>query len=161
VNGRAWQEDGTLSARYWSVAAKERRDPPGIFYFWNGERPRDPDAPQLEGTGEIKLETADRATGYWTTRSDRDPALNARTAGVYLRADPPDLQVLDGGSGRSSSRSAFANGGRPRTHSEQRRLRTEARRGCFRRIEMFARVRFPPPARCGGKPCFPPRVLLR
>jgi hypothetical protein len=98
VNGRAWQEDGTLSARYWSVAAKERRDPPGIFYFWNGERPRDPDAPQLEGTGEIKLETADRATGYWTTRSDRDPALNARTAGVYLRADPSDLQGLDGGS---------------------------------------------------------------
>jgi hypothetical protein len=98
VNGRAWQEDGTLSARYWSVAAKERRDPPSIFYFWNGERPRDPDAPQLEGTGEIKLETADRATGYWTTRSDRNPALNARTAGVYLRADPSDLHVLDGGS---------------------------------------------------------------
>src|SRR5438034_425751 len=98
VNGRAWQEDGTLSARYWSVAAKERRDPPSIFYFWNGERPRDPDAPQLEGTGEIKLETADRATGYWTTRSDRDPALNARTAGVYLRTDPSDLRVLDGGS---------------------------------------------------------------
>jgi hypothetical protein len=97
VNGRAWQEDGTLSARYWSVAAKERRDPPSIFYFWNGERPRDPNAPQLEGTGEIKLETADRASGYWTTRSDRDPALNARTAGVYLRADPSDLQVLDAG----------------------------------------------------------------
>jgi hypothetical protein len=98
VNGRAWQEDGTLSARYWSVAAKERKDPPSIFYFWNGERPRDPNAPQLEGTGEIKLETAERATGYWTTRSDRDPALNARTAGVYLRADSSDLQVLDGGS---------------------------------------------------------------
>src|SRR5689334_22548629 len=97
VNGRAWQEDGTLSARYWSVAAKERRDPPSIFYFWNGERPRDPNAPQLEGTGEIKLETADRATGYWTTRSNRDPALHARTAGVYLRADSSDLEVLDGG----------------------------------------------------------------
>ena len=27
----------------------------------------------------------------------RDPGLNARTAGVYLRADPSDLQVLDGG----------------------------------------------------------------
>ena len=40
----------------------------------------------------------DRATGYWTTRSDRDPGLYARTAGVYLRADPSDLQVLDGGS---------------------------------------------------------------
>ena len=33
VNGRAWQEDGTLSSRYWSEAAKERRDPAGILYF--------------------------------------------------------------------------------------------------------------------------------
>src|SRR5512132_2747181 len=98
VAGRSWQEDGTLSARYWSEAAKERTDPAGIFYFWKGERPRHPNAPQLEGTGEIKVETADRATGYWTTRSDRDAGLNARTAGVYLRADPSDLQVLDGGS---------------------------------------------------------------
>jgi hypothetical protein len=98
VNGRAWQEDGTLSARYWSEAAKERKDPAGILYFWKGERPRHPNAPQLEGTGEIRLETADRATGYWTTRSDRDPGLNARTAGVYLRADPADLQLLDSGS---------------------------------------------------------------
>ena len=98
VNGRSWQEDGTLSARYWSEAAKERRDPAGILYFWKGERPRHPNAPQLEGTGAITVEGADRATGYWTTRSDRDPELNARTAGVYLRADPSDLQVLDGGS---------------------------------------------------------------
>ena len=43
------------------------------------------------------MESADRATGYWTTRSDRDPALNARTAGVYLRADPADLELLDTG----------------------------------------------------------------
>ena len=98
VNGRSWQEDGTLSARYWSEAAKERRDPAGILYFWKGERPRHPNAPQLEGTGAITVEGADRATGYWTTRSDRDPELNARTAGVYLRADPSDLQVLDGAS---------------------------------------------------------------
>ena len=53
VTGRAWQEDGTLSARYSSQAVKERRDPAGIFYFWKGERPRAPNAPQLEGTGEI------------------------------------------------------------------------------------------------------------
>jgi hypothetical protein len=98
VNGRAWQEDGTLSARYWSEATKERKDPAGILYFWKGERPRDPNAPQLEGTGEIRVETIDRATGYWTTRSDRDPGLNARTAGVYLRAEPSDIEVLDGGS---------------------------------------------------------------
>jgi CAP12/Pycsar effector protein, TIR domain len=98
VNGRAWQEDGTLSARYWSEAAKERRDPAGIFYFAKGERPRHPNAPQFESTGEISLETVDRGNGYWTTRSDRDPVLTARTSGIYLRADPSDLQVLDGGS---------------------------------------------------------------
>ena len=98
VNGRAWQEDGTLSARYWSEAAKERKDPAGILYFWKGERPRDPNAPQLEGTREIGRGDPDRATGYWTTRSDRDPGLNARTSGIYLRADPSDLQVLEGGS---------------------------------------------------------------
>jgi hypothetical protein len=97
VNGRGWQEDGTLSVRYWSEAAKERRDPAGVFYYWNGERPRDPNAPQLEGTGEIRLESVDRANGYWTTRSDRDPGLHARTSGVYLRADPSDLQVLEDG----------------------------------------------------------------
>jgi len=97
VNGRGWQEDGTISSRYWSEAAKERSDPAGLFYCWKGERPRDANAPQLEGTGEIRVETADRATGYWTTRSDRDPGLNARTAGIYLRADPSDLEVLDGG----------------------------------------------------------------
>jgi predicted nucleotide-binding protein with TIR-like domain len=98
VNGRSWQEDGTLSARYWSEASKERSDPVGVFYFWNGERPRHPDAPRLEGTGEIKLESEDRASGYWTTRSDSDPQLNARTSGVYLRADTGDWSVLDSGS---------------------------------------------------------------
>jgi hypothetical protein len=96
LGGRSWQEDGTLSARYWSEAARERKDPPGLFYYWKGERPRDPDAPQLHGTGEIRLEAADRAAGYFTTSSDTDPKINARTSGIYLRADPEDLSILDG-----------------------------------------------------------------
>jgi hypothetical protein len=96
VSGRGWQEDGTLSARYWSEAVKEKTDPSGVFYFWRGERPRHADAPQLHGTGEIRLESADRATGYWTTRSDADLQLNARTSGVYLRANAGDMSVLDG-----------------------------------------------------------------
>ena len=41
------------------------------------------------------METADRANGYWTTRSDRDPGLNARSAGICLRADLSGLEVLD------------------------------------------------------------------
>ena len=96
VAGRSWQEDGTLSARYWSEAVREKKEPSGIFYYWNGERPRDPNAPRLEGTGEIRLESADRAAGYWTTRADAHPKVNARTSGVYLRADPEHLHILDG-----------------------------------------------------------------
>ncbi len=100
VAGRSWQEDGTLSARYWSEATKERSDPAGVFYYWNGERPRDPNAPQLDGTGEILIETPDRAAGYWTTRSETSPEFHARTSGDYLRADPEDASVLDGGDDR-------------------------------------------------------------
>ena len=101
VAGRGWQEDGTLSSRYWSEAARERRDPPSVFYFWKGERPRHPNAPQIEGTGEIRLKSADRASGYWITRSDVDLQLRERTAGVYVRADPNDMRTLDSGDERS------------------------------------------------------------
>ncbi|TWI04641.1 putative nucleotide-binding protein with TIR-like domain [Luteimonas cucumeris] len=93
TNGRAWQEDGTLSARYWSEAMRERDDASGIFYYWKGERPLHPDAPQLEGTGEVRLESADRASGYFTTRGE---GVDTRTSGVYVRAEPADVDVLDG-----------------------------------------------------------------
>src|SRR6187455_1675933 len=73
LTGRSWREDGGLSARYWSEAAKARRELEGLFYYWRGERPRDPNAPQLHGTGEIGLETADRAAGCFTTLSETEP----------------------------------------------------------------------------------------
>jgi len=97
VAGRSWQEDGTLSARYWSEASKELDDASGIFYYWKGERPLHPDAPQLEGTGQIRLESADRAAGYFTTRGDQ---VNTRTSGVYVRAEPDHMGILDGGDGK-------------------------------------------------------------
>jgi hypothetical protein len=75
---------------------KERKEPSGVFYYWKGERPLDPNAPQLEGTGEIRMESADRASGYFTTRADTHPRVNARTAGDYWRAAPEDLTILDG-----------------------------------------------------------------
>jgi hypothetical protein len=96
VAGRGWREDGSLSSRYRSEAARERDESSGVFYYWKGERPRDPNAPQLDGTGEIRMESADRASGYWTTRAETNSELNERTSGVYLRADPQDLTVLDG-----------------------------------------------------------------
>jgi hypothetical protein len=95
LTGRAWRENGRLSARYWSEAVKERKESSGVFYYWKGERPMDPNAPQLEGTGEIRIESADRASGYFTTRAETGPRVNARTSGVYWRADPEDMSILD------------------------------------------------------------------
>jgi hypothetical protein len=100
LRGRCWQEDGRMSTRWWCEASKERKEPSGVFYFWKGERPRDANAPQLEGTGEILLESADRASGFFTTRSDTPASMNARTAGVYWRADPQDMSILDGSDDR-------------------------------------------------------------
>ena len=104
VSGRSWQEDGRLSARYWSEAVKERKEPSGIFFYFKGERPLDPNAPQLDGTADIRLESADRAAGYFTTRSDARPELNARTAGVFLRAEPGDMKILDGSDQRQRAK---------------------------------------------------------
>ena len=49
VNGRAWQEDGTLSARYWSEAAKERRGPGRHPLLLEGRAPSAPECPAARG----------------------------------------------------------------------------------------------------------------
>lgn len=95
VTGRSWKNDGRLTARYWSEAARQKEES-GLFYYWKGERPLDVDVPQINGTGEINLESDDRANGYFIVRSDSDPGLNARTAGIYWRADPGEVDALDG-----------------------------------------------------------------
>jgi len=104
VSGRSWQADGRLSATYRSDAVREKKEPPSVFYYWKGERPLDTNAPQLQGTAEVRLESADRAAGFLTTRSETDPGLNARTVGVYLRADPGDMSILDGPDNRQRAK---------------------------------------------------------
>jgi hypothetical protein len=42
------------------------------------------------------IESAERAAGYFTTNSETDRSVSARTSGTYLRADPQDLLILDG-----------------------------------------------------------------
>jgi predicted nucleotide-binding protein with TIR-like domain len=96
VAGRSWQEDGTLSSRFRSEASSETNDPPSIFFYYRAERPRYPNAPEYEGTGQINLESADRASGHWTTSSPGGERLQAKTSGIFVRADPGDRSVLDG-----------------------------------------------------------------
>jgi hypothetical protein len=105
VAGRGWRADGSLSVRYWSEATKERQDPSGLFYYFRGERPREPDAPATEGTAQILLESADRGAGYYAVHADGAGGIGSRTSGVYLRADPADAHILD--SGDNASRAAL------------------------------------------------------
>jgi predicted nucleotide-binding protein with TIR-like domain len=96
IAGRSWDADGALTARYWSEATKEHADPPGIFYFFKAERPRDPNATEFEGTGEIKIESVDRANGYYLGRlSGGGEHVQVKTSGIYIRSDPGDKAVLD------------------------------------------------------------------
>jgi hypothetical protein len=37
-----------------------------------------------------------RGPGYFTIRSDTHPNVKVRTSGIYLRADPEDISILDG-----------------------------------------------------------------
>ena len=46
------------------------------------------------------MESADRAAGYFTTRAETRPRVNARPAGVSWRAEPEDMSILDGGDDR-------------------------------------------------------------
>jgi hypothetical protein len=41
-------------------------------------------------------ESADRASGYWMTHANTHPVVDARTVGVYWRAAPEDMSILDG-----------------------------------------------------------------
>jgi len=34
--------------------------------------------------------------GFWTTRSDTQPQVHARTSGIYVRGTPEELNILDG-----------------------------------------------------------------
>ena len=96
VNGRAWDADGGLTTRYRSEATKERVDPAGVFYFAKVERPREANAPEFEGFGEITLESVDRANGYYIiTRTNTGEHVHVKTSGIYLRADPDDKAALD------------------------------------------------------------------
>ena len=112
VTGRSWQDDGTLSSRFRSKASSESMEPASIFFFfYSGERPRYPDAPEYEGTGEIVLESADRASGHWTTRSPGGERLQAKTSCIFRPADPVDRAVPDGNDPDARSADRAAPGG--------------------------------------------------
>ena len=94
--GRSWQEDGTLSARYWSEAAKEKKERSGHFLLLEGRTAQAPERAAVGRDGRDPNRVR-RSRGRLLDNSfGHSPKVNARTSGVYLRADPEDMSILDG-----------------------------------------------------------------
>jgi Predicted nucleotide-binding protein containing TIR-like domain len=98
VNGRAWQEDGTLSARYWSEAAKERRDPASIFYRRDQGGDRRPRHRVLDDTvgSRPRDECPDRRR-LPSSRPLRPRGARQRERGGAGQAHRPAAQGVEGG----------------------------------------------------------------
>ena len=97
ITGRSWREDGSLSARYWSEAAKEKEGAVGHLLLLEG-RAAAATRTRRSSKGRARSGSSPPIAPPATSRRapTRDPELNARTSGVYWRADPDDMSILDG-----------------------------------------------------------------
>ena len=104
VKGRSWQEDGTLSARYWSEATKEQGRPGRHLLLpprasGRGTRTRR----GSRGPARSSSSPIDRAVGEYTIRvDDRAPAASARRVSTCVPTT---------GTGPSSTRAASTSAG--------------------------------------------------
>ncbi len=103
VSGRSWQEDGTLSARYWSEASKEQTDPAGIFYFDRASGPGTRTRRGSRGPARSSWSRVDRASRLLDDPRRRpDAGAAARTSASTCAPTPP----TGPSSTRATSRSA-------------------------------------------------------
>jgi hypothetical protein len=94
--GKAWTEDGEPIARFKSLAVSVKRDPPGVFYYWEGEWPEAEGTPRLHGRGEITLKDLGRGSGWYTAESDAEGYATERFVCEYVRGTTEDLTTVDG-----------------------------------------------------------------
>ena len=100
--GRSWQEDGTLQRDTGAKRRKRRRILPASSTTGKANGPGTQCA-AIGRNGRNPARDPDRAAGYFITRSDADPQVSARTSGVYVRANPDDMSILDGKDDRRRS----------------------------------------------------------
>ena len=102
VAGRGWQEDGTLSVSVLERGLEGAPRPAQRLLLLEGRATAAAQRPAARGHGRDPPGGSPIGPpGYWTTRSEADPQLRERTSGVYLRADPDDMRILDGGDATS------------------------------------------------------------
>lgn len=95
LQGQAWTAEGVPISRFWSKSASLDEDQRTLFYWWEGDWPGHPDAPQFFGKGEIALKDPNMATGYFTIRSDDDRDPRERKSVDYLRATDEEVKAVN------------------------------------------------------------------
>jgi hypothetical protein len=88
LSGTALSEKGENHARFWSCAANVDEAARTLFYYWEGSWPGKKGAPAFFGKGEITLETAQRAKGYFTVNGFDDPTMRERSPIYRVEASP-------------------------------------------------------------------------
>lgn len=96
LTGRAWTAEGEAIAQFRSRATSLNEQSRTLFYYWEGDWPGHVDAPQFFGKGELTLEDGERASGYFTIRSDREDDPRERKRVVYRRAERGDIDAMRG-----------------------------------------------------------------
>jgi len=97
VAGRGWQEDGTLSVRYWSEATKEHRDPSSVFYYWKGWKHLNPND-SFEGIGEVVFDDAmNEASGFYSDANLGDMKTATIRRILMRRVTPKEEQSIKAG----------------------------------------------------------------
>ncbi|MDX1545502.1 MAG: nucleotide-binding protein [Rhodothermales bacterium] len=103
VEGRAWAADGTLRARYRSRSADYDEGSRTLYYYWEGEHPREQAIPRYFGVGEATFHldagaaAATRAEGWLSATSVSDVTDAFTKSTVYVRATPEELTIVEGG----------------------------------------------------------------
>lgn len=95
LSGRAWTDAGELIARFWSKAVAVNEQSRQLFYYWEGDWPGQPNAPEFFGKGEIVLDDASHGSGYFTIRSDSDNDPRERKSVMYQRATPVEVEAAN------------------------------------------------------------------
>lgn len=100
LTGTSWSPDGALDARYRSRAANFNESERTLYYYWEGQHPREKAIPTYFGVGEIVFRTtgtiASQGEGWFSTSSASEVTNTLAKSTAYVRVSPDELTIMQG-----------------------------------------------------------------
>ena len=96
LEGTSWSKDGAAHSRYRSRTADFDESDRTLYYYWEGELPREKNIPRYFGVGEITFHATGvvtpRGEGWFSTSNLSEPTKST----VYVRVGPDELTIMQG-----------------------------------------------------------------